>query len=168
MASLFTAQAEHQKDCRREGKRSGPNWTEDGDYIIGKGRTPTATRWQPGQSGNPRGPKKKEQVDPLTAFEQQVLAPFTMRVNGQNETIDLGTFSLTLMKKEAAKGSIKAQETLLKIFREMLARNTQRDHAPEVDAWEQQIVDELLREMNLPAKPVVRMTRGKNEEGELQ
>ena len=29
-----------------------------GDYLVGKGRPPLETRWQPGQSGNPRGRRK--------------------------------------------------------------------------------------------------------------
>ena len=29
-----------------------------GDYLVGKGRPPLETRWQPGQSGNPKGRRK--------------------------------------------------------------------------------------------------------------
>jgi hypothetical protein len=29
-----------------------------GDYAVGYGKPPASTRWKPGQSGNPKGPKK--------------------------------------------------------------------------------------------------------------
>ena len=33
-----------------------------GNYTVGKGRPPTATRWKPGQSGNLNGVKRKMSV----------------------------------------------------------------------------------------------------------
>lgn len=71
--------------------RTGANWDENGDYIVGKNRPPIATRWQKDQSGNPRGPAKRETLTAQAQFEQTFLAPFNATVNG--ETVPLTVLS---------------------------------------------------------------------------
>ena len=138
---------------------SGPNWDEHGDYIVGKGRPPEATRWQKGQSGNPRGPKPKEKSDPTAAFYDEVMADFTARVNGEEVTLNLGSFALQLIKAGAAKGTVKSQQLLLDLFLTAVRHRVERDATPEMEAWEQKLVDTVLESYNLPASPVVRKAR---------
>jgi len=38
---------------------------EERDYEVGKGRPPKETRWQKGQSGNPRGRPKSRKSGPV-------------------------------------------------------------------------------------------------------
>jgi hypothetical protein len=138
--------------------RSGPNWDEDGDYIVGRGRPPKATQWQKGQSGNPRGPKPQEKLDPERAFEKEILAEFTAKVNGEEVTLNMGTFAIQLLKAGAAKGGVKAQQMLLELFQTALRKSVSREDTPEMQAWEQQVIDQMLEEYGLPAAPVVRNT----------
>ena len=142
---------------------SRPNWDEHGDYIVGKGRPPEATRWQKGQSGNPRGPKPKEKSDPMAAFHDEVLADFTARVNGEEVTLNLGSFALQLIKAGAAKGTVKSQQLLLDLFLTAVRHRVERDATPEMEAWEQKLVDTVLESYNLPASPVIRKARNITE-----
>ena len=148
--------------------RAGPNWDENGDFLVGRGRPPRETQWQKGQSGNPRGPKPKEILDPQAEFTRQVLEKFNAKVNGEEVSLNLGTFALSLLKGSAAKGVVKSQQLILELFITTLRNNVARDPTPEILAWEQEIIDQLLEEHGLPAKPVVRNTdRSIANEGEV-
>ena len=147
------------KRARHKVDRSGANWDEKGDYLVGKGRPPEATRWKPGQSGNPRGPKPKEKADPLTSFENELMAEFTAKVNGQEVTLNLGSFVLQLLKAQAAKGTVKAQQILLELFLGRVRSRAADQDTPEMQAWEQELIDTITAEYGLPLQPVVRKSR---------
>jgi hypothetical protein len=139
--------------------RTGANWSDDGEYIVGKGRPPAHSRWQKGQSGNPRGPKPKEKLDPLAEFERELTADFVARVNGQDVRLNTGTFALQLLKAGAAKGTVKSQQILLELFLAAVRKNVERDETPEAFEWERQIIEQMLEEHGLPARPVIRRER---------
>jgi Family of unknown function (DUF5681) len=43
-----------------------PPRRQAGSYKVGKGRPPSATRWKPGQSGNPKGrPRDSKNLEAL-------------------------------------------------------------------------------------------------------
>jgi hypothetical protein len=139
--------------------RTGPNWDEQGDYIVGKGRPPKHSQWGKGQSGNPAGPKPKEKLDPLTAFERELTADFTTRVNGEEVRLNIGSFALQLLKAGAAKGGVKSQQLLLDLFLAAVRKNVEQDATPDALDWEQQIIEQMLEDYGLPARPVVRRER---------
>lgn len=136
--------------------RSSDNWTEDGDYLVGKGRPPTATQWKKGQSGNPRGPKAVEKLDPQAMFDKEVLASFTAKVNGQDVNLNMGSFAVQLLKAGAAKGGVKAQQILLDLFLTTARKAIGMEAGPEIEAWEQQALEQLISELGLPERPVIR------------
>lgn len=158
-------------DKRRHHKvdRTTSNWDENGDFIVGKGRPPRDKQWQKGQSGNPRGPKPREKVDPLAAFENELLSDFTAKVNGNEVTLNLGTFALQLLKTGAAKGTVKSQQLLLDLFLGAVRRRVEREDSPEMRDWEQDVIDQMLEEYGLPPEPVKRATdRGVAAAGEAK
>ena len=142
--------------------RSGPNWDEDGDYIVGKGRPPKASRWQKGQSGNPRGPVSRENLTAQQQLEQAMLAPFTATVNGEPIVLTMDVFAVQSLKNAAAKGSVRAAQILFEAYAALVRKVADEPSGPEVTAWEQEAIDRLLAELDLPERPVVRVTdRGK-------
>ncbi|SFP84161.1 hypothetical protein SAMN04488241_108145 [Sphingomonas rubra] len=137
--------------------RTGSNWDGD-DYLVGRNRPPKEHQWQKGQSGNPRGPKPKEKLSPEAAFEKEVLAEFTAKVNGEEVTLNMGTFAVQLLKAGAAKGGVKAQQMLLELFMATVRKAVVREDTPAMEEWEQQLIDQMLDDYGLPAKPVFRQT----------
>lgn len=138
--------------------RTTANWTEDGDYLVGKGRPPKEHRWQKGQSGNPRGPKPAEKLDPQAQFERTVLAMFPAKVNGADVSLSLGEFGLNVLKGAAAKGSRHAASYLIELYLQTLRKTADIPVGAELLADEQAAVDALLDQLGLDAAPVRRKT----------
>lgn len=138
--------------------RSGQNWDEDGDFIVGKGRPPKASRWQKGQSGNPRGPVKRENLTAQQQLEQTLLAPFTATVNGEPIVLTMDVFAVQSLKNAAAKGSVRAAQILYETYAALVRKVAEQQSGPEIDAWEQEAIDRLLAELDLPERPVIRVT----------
>ncbi len=85
---------------------------------IGYGRPPTKTRWQPGQSGNPKGRPKASKAALLAEMVDILSAPVKAR-GGDGRTVELGGLEagyLALCKK-ALKGD---NGTLFQAFKIML------------------------------------------------
>jgi hypothetical protein len=59
-----------------------------GDYEVGYCKPPVATRFKPGQSGNPAGAKRKVTPTNLSqAIEQALMKKQTVRINGRRRRI---------------------------------------------------------------------------------
>jgi hypothetical protein len=136
--------------------RTGPNWDEDGNYKVGKNRPPENTRWKPGQSGNPDGRKAKVKPDAAQALDDEILAPFVVTMNGKDVTLNLGTLAIQSWKKAAAAGTVKAAQAIFQIYADAARRRVEKDPTPDMLDWEQDVLDEFLAELGLPAQPVVR------------
>ena len=84
---------------------------DDDDYKVGYGKPPVATRFKPGQSGNPAGKKKKPkpQTSLKPVLKEVLEEPVTL--NGRKYT-PMEVVIRTLMNK-AMKGDMRAikQET---------------------------------------------------------
>jgi hypothetical protein len=87
------------------------------DYVVGKGRPPTGTRWKPGQSGNPKG-RPKGVKNMMTYFHEALSRKIDVKVGGKirrmsaREGIAMNTTNLAL------KGDVKIILLVLAIERE--------------------------------------------------
>jgi len=147
------------KRAHHKVNRTGSNWDANGDYIVGKGRPPRTTQWKKGQSGNPRGPKKREKLTAQAQFERTILAPFKGIVNGEEIEVTLDQFAIRALKNAAVKGSVKAAHILLDFYVTLARKVAEQEPGPEIETWEQQVIDQLLAELGLPDKPVIRAAR---------
>ncbi|MDF2367765.1 DUF5681 domain-containing protein [Sneathiella sp.] len=77
----------------------------DGNYEVGHGRPPKATRWKKGQSGNPKGRPKTERTGPLD-ISDILDKPVTMRINGKARQIHPFEGMVWQMVQQAMKGEI--------------------------------------------------------------
>lgn len=149
--------------------RTGSNWDEDGDYIVGRGRPPKAHQWQKGQSGNPRGPKPKEQLSPEAAFQNAVLSSSPAKVNGADVSLSLGEFGLNVLKGAAAKGNRQAATYLVELYLQTLRKTSDIEVGDELMAEEQAAVNAILDELGLPDAPVRRqIDRNIDADGEAR
>lgn len=138
--------------------RTGPNWISDGDYVVGKRRPPKATQWKKGQSGNPRGPIKRQELSAEQQFERTFLAPFNATVNGETVPLTMDMFAVQSLKNSAAKGSVRAAQILLDLYVMLSRKVAEQEPADQMESWEQETIDRLLEELGLPKRPVVRQT----------
>lgn len=157
-----TSNAPANKRAHHKVDRTGANWDDDGGYIVGKGRPPRSTRWKKGQSGNPQGPIKRETLSAQAQFERTFLAPFNATVNGETVPLTMDVFAVQSLKNSAVKGSVKAAQILLDVYASLIRKVAEQEPGPEVDTWEQEVIDRLLAEFNLPERPVIRQTNRKD------
>lgn len=97
-------------------------------YEIGKGRPPTATRWKPGQSGNPNGrPKGSKNATTMakTALSRKVAAT----VNGRKRKMTVVEIAYRRLSDKAMAGDQKALAFLL-----MLANNMEPSETGSTDS----------------------------------
>jgi hypothetical protein len=85
--------------------------SDDNDEDIGKGRPPIATRFKPGQSGNPKGrPQGKRPARPYDAVFDQIV---TIRENGEERQVRTDeAFLLHITTKGLAGGGAIARAAL--------------------------------------------------------
>jgi hypothetical protein len=85
-------------------------------YEIGYGRPPKATQFKKGQSGNPRGSKRKIEVDDLRTVIEGVLAePIKLRDGKKTRTVSKLEAMMLAQRMSALKGDRKAVKALFKL-----------------------------------------------------
>jgi hypothetical protein len=136
--------------------RSGPNWDENGEYIVGKGKPPKASQWGPGQSGNPGGPKRREKVDPQTALDEAILAEFTTLVNGQPVQTTNGVFAINILKSIAATKNRLAAVDLLNLYQAKLREHHSQKAGTDLLPEEQAMINALLDTAGWEEMPAIR------------
>ena len=93
----------------------GPEAAPPGDYAVGYGKPPKATKFKKGQSGNPSGRSKEPQVDDVRLLLDRILAePVKVQEAGQVRTITNLESILHIQMTNALKGSKKATRALIK------------------------------------------------------
>ncbi len=110
---------------------------EKGDYEVGYGKPPVATRFKPGQSGNPKGARRKVPPNNLAeAVQAALLKRQTVMIDGKRKRmsrLEIVAESITL---GAAKGDLGTLRELIKIqqFQTKLDRQfpQQSDEEPEI------------------------------------
>lgn len=135
------------KAARRQSRKNG-----SGDYPIGKGKPPPHTRFQPGQSGNPKGRKKNQPTvhDQVTAVLQRTI-PVTE--HGATRMITVQEAMLLAVGQKAVRGDLKSIAFLFNL-REATRDSTSTTIDPtELAAFDQAtlrryIEDALARDTN--------------------
>jgi len=86
------------------------------DYEIGYGKPPKAARFKPGQSGNPKGGKKKAVIDDVRIMVEDVLAaPVTLRDGGKDRRASRLEAMLRTQRLKALQGDPKAAKAMFKL-----------------------------------------------------
>lgn len=152
------------KTKSKKGARSDANWDKDGNYLVGKNKPPVEHRFKPGQSGNPRGPKrgvKGVMAQAKKIFSQKV--PVKMR--GKTYMLDAVGVGLTHLYEKASKGDLKAIELVFKFAREFHPEGSvieSQTIPPEMA----ELIDQMLTGAGFSARPFVRSAHSAlDEEG---
>jgi Family of unknown function (DUF5681) len=91
------------------------------DYKIGYGKPPHHTRFEPGQSGNPRGrPPGSKNLSSL--LKKALDEPVIVVENNRRRRIAKRQAIVTQFVNKSAKGDLKATQLLLSILRDLEGR----------------------------------------------
>jgi hypothetical protein len=86
------------------------------DDTVGYKNPPKATRWQKGQSGNPKGRKPKEKVEDLRVmFDEILLETIPVTINGRSQQMSKFEALIERVRVEALRGEPKAVRALLQL-----------------------------------------------------
>ena len=88
---------------------------KSGDYSVGYGKPPKATRFQKGRSGNPTG-RPKGRLALATLFQRALAARITVTEHGRRTQKSKLEITLTQLINKAAGGDLKAMGLLLHLF----------------------------------------------------
>ncbi|KAB2883318.1 MAG: hypothetical protein F9K34_12145 [Albidovulum sp.] len=87
----------------------------DGTYEVGYGRPPVATRFKPGQSGNPRGrPKGAKNVD--TILRAVLMQQITVLEGGKRRKVTVFEVFLKRLSKQALEGDPKSGDKMIRLL----------------------------------------------------
>jgi len=86
------------------------------DYEIGYGKPPVGRRFQKGQSGNPRGPRRKDMSSLLVAALNE---PVYATVDGKRRKITKREAIITQMVNESASANLRATKMLFDMMQEV-------------------------------------------------
>lgn len=93
------------------------------DYEVGYRKPPVATRWQKGQSGNPRGPKPKEkhqQLDPGKILQDIDNEEIFVNINGKRKRMKKAEIQIQQLFTKAFKEDLTAARLIAKMAAEHL------------------------------------------------
>lgn len=108
---------------------------DEKDYQVGYGKPPKATRFQEGQSGNPKG-RPKGSLNAATLMQQLMAERISVvEKGGRKKAMPMMEVLLRRLVNKAASGDLKAIPLVLKIAEQGLADlgdespSTERDQA---------------------------------------
>jgi hypothetical protein len=91
------------------------------DYDVGYGKPPRHSRFQKGQSGNPRGrPSGSKNLS--TLLSEALNEPVIVTENGKRRKISKRQAVITQLVNQSAKGDFRAAKILLDILHDIEAR----------------------------------------------
>lgn len=142
----FSSKENQSPDRESEKPRPSSNWNEDGSYKVGKGRPPVDRRFQPGQSGNPKGRRKGQRnLDTLVIATMQKTIVVTGPQGAKRKISQLDALVLKLYEK-AIKGDLRAAHLLLDWYVKATERKAIADAPDEgLSAAEQEMLQSLFR-----------------------
>ena len=84
-------------------------------YTVGYKKPPVHSRWQKGQSGNPRGPKKRQKS--LNTIVREIMtAPISIRTGGRDQVMSRAQALVLKSVEAASKGNDRALDRLLRLY----------------------------------------------------
>ena len=90
----------------------GKRAKSSGQYAVGKGRPPVATRWKSGQSGNPKG-RPRGSKNLITVLTEALNKRIRIQENAKWRTITTREAIATRLVHDSIKGNIRAIAFLL-------------------------------------------------------
>ena len=123
-----------------------PDNQED-EYTVGYRKPPTRTRFQKGQSGNPKG-RPRGSKNMATLLDEELNARVPVSENGKRKSITMRTAISKQTVRKAASGN----EKFIKLLFELDGLKSGRDGstasgAAQLDQDDEQVIQDLIRQL---------------------
>ena len=111
--------SEHNKNnnnTRRADAAPAPTETPEPEYKVGPGRPPKEYQFKPGQSGNPKGPKRKPKPmapDLKAALERALNEQIKLKQGERERTMTMAEAGIKQLVAQFAKGNHQARRDLI-------------------------------------------------------
>src|ERR1700751_2107606 len=111
--------SEHNKNNnnnRRADAAPAPTKTPEPEYKVGPGHPPKEYRFKPGQSGNPKGPKRKPKPmapDLKAALERALREPIKLKQGERERTMTMAEAGIKQLVAQFVKGNHQARRDLI-------------------------------------------------------
>jgi Family of unknown function (DUF5681) len=111
--------SEHNKNnnnTRRADAAPAPTETPEPEYKVGPGRPPKEYRFKPGQSGNPKGLKRKPKPmapDLKAALERALHEPIKLKQGERERTMTMAEAGIKQLVAQFVKGNHQARRDLI-------------------------------------------------------
>jgi len=119
---------------------------DDDDYEVGYGRPPKHTRFQKGQSGNPKG-RPKGSRNFATELEEVLEAPVPVTENGVKIHVSSRQAAIYRLREMAFNGGIGAMREFLALAREFEAARAATQAERRLTCDEDEILDRFIAEI---------------------
>jgi hypothetical protein len=115
----------------------------DGEYRVGRGKPPLHTRFKKGQSGNPRGPRRKNLPALLVAALDE---PVVVTTNGASRRVTKREAVVAQLVDKSTGADLRATKMLLDILHEIekQAGRASAPEAPRLTAGDEEVIENLL------------------------
>jgi len=117
------------------------------DYEVGYGKPPKHSRFKPGQSGNPRGPKKGSR-GLRKDLHKALGSKHSIRVNGRTITGTAQELAVSALTMRAAAGDIRAIRQLLAIVMQIFGPDDRGRERANLSSLDQELFDRLMRRLD--------------------
>ena len=150
------------KDLEDVEDRSSP--APDGDYSVGYGRPPTATRFKHGHSGNPKG-RPKGSKNFSTHFEEELSQQVTLVENGKRRRMTKRQALAKQLTNKALSNDARAAALVLDHIRRTEASSDQQPIAQNIGRAEDKfVIENILRRVRLAAASTTDIPRDSSGE----
>ncbi len=112
--------------------------------TVGYGNPPEHTRFQKGQSGNPRGRPKGSQ-NLATVLERILREPVTIRENGRTKILTKLEYALEQLAEKATSGDLRALQQLTALVRSAEERAPQEEPRAPLDEADRKVLQHILQ-----------------------
>ena len=116
------------------------------DYEVGYGRPPEKTQFRPGQSGNPKGRKRKPK-----STQDQMKSILSKRITineaGQSKRMTLQEVMLRSIANNAAKGDLRAANFVLNLINSDYAARTETLDKAMLSTEDQVLFEQMMGEL---------------------
>src|SRR6516225_6979186 len=115
-----------------------------GNDTVGQGRPPTATRWKPGQSGNPKG-RPKGTRNAATMAKAELARKVVVNLNGVKRKMSVAEIAFRRLGDKSTGGDIEAFNYLLTLQDNVAPADIQTDGA--TSEQDKQIIENYFKRL---------------------